>query len=272
MRANAFDGKTQVADLYRDTSRIQQRTSALHAAKISSSDVPDTIRSILERHAPKKSSVLDVGCGRGTTTVSLASELPNARVVAVDSSIALLGEVERRARSYGRRVQTVCGDFHALPFRQRSFDVALAAFCLYHSETPGAAVAEIARCVRRGGRIILITKSLDSYQELDELVAAADLDRAAVDRTSLYTTFHSENFENATSDGLDIERVIHEEHKFRFADLSHVARYLATSPKYAFEDGFKGSIETILAALRAHVPDHPIETNSIVTYVIGTPR
>jgi ubiquinone/menaquinone biosynthesis C-methylase UbiE len=272
MKANAFVGKIQVVGLYRDASRIRQRTSALHAAKISGSDVPDTIRSILERHAHKKSRVLDVGCGRGTRAVSLASNLPNARIVAVDSSIALLGEVEKRARGYGRRVQTVSGDFHALPFRQRSFDVALAAFCLYHSETPGAAVAEIARCVRREGRIILITKSLDSYQELDELVAAADLDRAAVDRASLYTTFHSENFEDATSDNLDIERVIHEEHKFRFADLSHVARYLATSPKYALEDGFKGSIESILAVLRANVAEHPIETNSIVTYVIGMPR
>ena len=41
-------------------------------------------------------------------------------------------------------------------------------------------VAEIARCLRPGGVAVLVTKSLDSYAELDHLVQAANLDPDAV--------------------------------------------------------------------------------------------
>ncbi len=219
--------------LYADVDRLARRTSTLHAAKISGPDATTTIADLAARVSPRGGVVCDIGCGRGTSTLALAARLAPRRLIALDRSMTLLDTVQRRAASAGCRVDTVCADFHELaPIPIASIDLAVAAFCLYHSLWPERVVAAIGERLTPSGHAVLVTKSADSYHEIDQLVASSELDPDAVRRPSLYATFHTANAETITATELKVERVIHQEHRFRFSGLDHVADYLSTSPKY----------------------------------------
>ena len=85
--------------------------------------------------------VLDLGAGTGVVgRAALAAGA--ARVVAADLAVAMLlrgGPVQH----------PVAADATALPFRDQTFDLVVAAFCLNHLSGPGAALRE-ARRVGRG--------------------------------------------------------------------------------------------------------------------------
>ena len=213
--------------------------------------------------------VADIGCGRGATTRMIIQRLPRARLVAVDTAPAMLAAVRRRLAS-ADGAGLVQGDFHRLPLASSSCDVTVAAFCVYHSRAPGEVVSEIARCLRPGGTAIVAVKSAGSYQELDRLVAAAGLDRQAMTRPSLYLAAHSGNVATLMSSRLHVQRVIHDTQRFVFADLGHLAEYLATSPKYGLEESMAGDAAAISTALRQRIADGPVTATSIVTYVTAT--
>lgn len=163
-----------------------------------------------------------------------------------------------------------CADFSCLPLADASCDLAVAAFCLYHAAGPGKVVGEITRCLRQGGTAILVTKSADSYRELDHLMADSGLDPCALARPSLYQAAHSGNLPDLAAEHLTVQRVIHETHRFAFNDLTHTAEYLATSPKYGLPARLAAEPEALAAALRERVDDQPVTTSSIVTYVVAT--
>ena len=150
--------------LYASADRIAQRTGALLRARVTGRHAGDVIAD-LAHQAVGTNDVLvaDLGCGRGTTTRMLADRLPAARVVAVDLSAALLAASKRRLAG-SSRAGTVRADFHRLPFPDDSCGLVVAAFCLYHSSSPGSVIREITRCLLPGGTAIFAVKSADSYR------------------------------------------------------------------------------------------------------------
>ncbi|WP_242454728.1 class I SAM-dependent methyltransferase [Bailinhaonella thermotolerans] len=245
---------------------MTSRTAALRNARVRGTPAEEVIAELARRQNPH-GLIADIGCGRGTTTLALARALPTCPVAAVDSSAPLLAQA--RSRTRGHRVQVVAGDFHALPLRTRSAALAVAAFCLYHSATPAAALSELRRCLRPGGVLIAATKSTTSYRELDQLIAASGLDPEAASRPSLYRTVHSGNLDQLVHAALTVRYIRHDEHVFRFDDLDQVAAYLATSPKYHLPSELLGHPEALTRALKNRLPNRPITTTSTVTYVIG---
>ncbi|MDI5964099.1 class I SAM-dependent methyltransferase [Streptantibioticus silvisoli] len=262
--------------LYGGADRLAARTSALGRAKVSGPPVPLTIARLAVAHSAADvplSRVADIGCGRGTSSRVLTEQLAPRRLVAVDASRAMIAAARRRVGvTPGTVTDFIQADFHNLPLRAGTYDLVSAAFCLYHSPRPAEVVAEFARILARRGVAILVTKSADSYRELDHLVAAAGLDQDAPRRGSLYAAAHSGNIATVTAGPLDVLLVEHEEHRFRFTDLVHVALYLATNPKYRFPPDLKGDPEAIAQALRRGRPDTPVTATSIVTYVVARPR
>lgn len=206
----------------------------------------------------------DIGCGRGTTTLQLVRRFPAARLVAADLSPPLLRTARQRLPL---GVTAVCADFQHLPFADASIDVAVAAFCLYHSLRPSRVVAEVARSLVAGGRAVLVTKSADSYHELDALVAASGLDPAARRRRSLYASFHSGNAARIVGRHLSVRRVVHQRHIFRFTDLAHLAAYLATTPKYQLPAEIAADPQGLAAALGSRPGQRTVTATSTVTYV-----
>lgn len=265
-RANPFTDARTTRALYAGADRLNQRSSALHAAKVSGPGAVSTIADLAETVTPPDATVVEIGCGQGQTTRRLGERLAPCRLVALDQSPALLAATRQNVS----RAEAVCGDFHRLPVAAATADLVVAAFCLYHSPHPEQVVAEIARCVAPRGAVILVTKSADSYAEIDHLIATSGLDPEAMQRPSLYTTFHSENAADTAACALRVEEIVRQRHVFRFADLDHLAAYLATSPKYRLPPELTGNPTWLAAALRTRVPDRPLTTTSTVAYVLGT--
>ena len=253
--------------LYSDAARLSRRTKALRAAKVAGSDVATIITRLLKPYLADGGTVLDVGCGRGTTTAWIAADLRPRRLIALDASAALLAVAASRAP----QAETVVADFHRLPFGNDQLDAAVAAFCLYHSTHPGEVIAEIARCLRPCGAAVLVTKSLDSYTELDEIIANAGLDPQASARPSLYSSFHSGNIEELVAQRFGTVAMHHEQHVFRFADFEHLGAYLATTPRYELGE-IAGDAAAITQALRQWRRDRPTIMRSTVSYAMAVKR
>lgn len=103
--------------------------------------------------------VLDVGCGPGTDTLPLAERVgPEGRVEGVDYDPAMVAEAERRAAGAGLagRVRHRVGDAAALPFGDAEFDAVRCERLLQHLPDPGAALAEMVRVTRPGGRVVAV--------------------------------------------------------------------------------------------------------------------
>ena len=77
------------------------------------------------------------------------------------------------ARSRG--VDARVGDVQEPPFEDASFDVVVAAWMLYHVPDLDRAVAELARVLRPGGRLVATTNAADHLQEMLELAGARRL-------------------------------------------------------------------------------------------------
>jgi len=100
--------------------------------------------------------VLDVGCGSGVVTRTLARKVaPSGRAVGVDTSPALLKVARELANEAGlsAAIEFKEGNCRALPFPDSSFDVAMAATTLSHVPDVGRAIAEMVRVTRPGGRV-----------------------------------------------------------------------------------------------------------------------
>jgi arsenite methyltransferase len=105
--------------------------------------------------AARGDRVLDAGCGPGFYSRELLDQVgPDGSVVGVDRSPQMLAVAERR--SAGRdNVTFQEGDATALPVESASFDRALCVQVLEYVEDVGAALAEMHRALRPGGRVVL---------------------------------------------------------------------------------------------------------------------
>jgi len=103
---------------------------------------------------PPGSRVLEVGCGTGAQTVSLARNSPGAHIVAFDHATASLARAIERARVAGlANVEFLHADLFALPFEPESFDHAFICFVLEHLSNPIAALQLVKRLLKSGGTV-----------------------------------------------------------------------------------------------------------------------
>ncbi|WP_271679013.1 ArsR/SmtB family transcription factor [Thermomonas mangrovi] len=96
--------------------------------------------------------VLDIASGDGVLAELLA---PHAgRYVCIDASQRVVAAASERLRRYPN-VEVREGDMHALPFAAASFDLVVLMHALTYADKPAQAVAEAARVLRPGGRLLL---------------------------------------------------------------------------------------------------------------------
>jgi SAM-dependent methyltransferase len=106
-------------------------------------------------HLLPPAEVVDIGCGEGYLTVEVARWA--RRVVAVDRSAAVL--TRAKALAGRRRAANIVfkrGELEKLPLDSASADVAILSQALHHAADPGQAMAEAARVLRPGGKVLVL--------------------------------------------------------------------------------------------------------------------
>jgi arsenite methyltransferase len=99
--------------------------------------------------------VLDVGCGPGFYCAELLEEVgPDGSVVGLDGSPAMLPLAARRCEGH-TNVEFREADATSLPVEDESFDAALCVQVLEYVEDVEAALAEMYRALRPGGRVVV---------------------------------------------------------------------------------------------------------------------
>jgi SAM-dependent methyltransferase len=162
-----FDDPAYVRTQYATEEGLEARRSIYRDT--TGPDARDVMFEAVAEVAPRR--VLEVGCGPGEAAERIAREL-GADVVAVDQSERMVELA--RARGVDARV----GDVQALDFPDGEFDCVLAAWMLYHVPEIDRALAEMARVLRPGGRLVAVTNAGDHLAELWGLVGIARIPHA----------------------------------------------------------------------------------------------
>jgi ubiquinone/menaquinone biosynthesis C-methylase UbiE len=112
-------------------------------------------RLILRFAGPLKGcSTLDVGCGDGALTRSLRQG-GAARVVGCDVDPRMIARAAATAAESGVQIVYALARAEQLPFPERSFDLVTAITVLAFISDPVAAVREMARVLKPGGRLVI---------------------------------------------------------------------------------------------------------------------
>jgi ubiquinone/menaquinone biosynthesis C-methylase UbiE/DNA-binding transcriptional ArsR family regulator len=107
----------------------------------------------------------DLGCGTGHVAAALAPYV--ARVVAVDRSGEMLQAARRRLREWPN-VEVKRGELESLPIADAELDAATLLLVLHHLPDPAAALAEAARVLKPGARLVIadmLPHDRDEYRQ-----------------------------------------------------------------------------------------------------------
>lgn len=136
-------------------------------------------------HPTPSDLILDACCGQGRHTVLLAAA--GLRVVGLDRSVALTRQAQTARRRERLRAHIVRGDLRQIPLRS-AFTIVLNLFnsfgYLDDPEDDRLALAEMARCLRSGGRFLMETRNKDFQRAsvpFSQVVRLADGERAVVE-------------------------------------------------------------------------------------------
>jgi ubiquinone/menaquinone biosynthesis C-methylase UbiE len=111
-------------------------------------------------------AVLDAGSGMGEATQMLAELVkPGGQAVGVDLSVELVERSRQRAEGTPN-LEFHVGSVTALPFSAAAFDAAYSERVFMHLGDPDAAMAELFRVLRPGGRLVIV--------DVDHTCAAVD--------------------------------------------------------------------------------------------------
>lgn len=100
---------------------------------------------------PRGSNWLDVGCGTGALCATILQYAEPAELLGIDRSSAYVSFAANRSRNVRTRFEV--GDAAALPVRDNAFDASVSGLMLNFIGEPRAAVREMARAARPGGKV-----------------------------------------------------------------------------------------------------------------------
>ncbi len=129
------------------------------------------------------SNVLDLGCGTGQLTLRLAEQFPDANIVGADLSNGMLERAAARLDAEGDSSPLhgfVRADAQRLPLVSGSFDIVTCTESFHWYSDQAAAVAELSRLIRPGGRLVIASIATVTGFADDAIERASELARRPI--------------------------------------------------------------------------------------------
>lgn len=117
---------------------------------------PEEVHIITRGHAPGR--ILDVGCGTGEISERLLELFPEASLLGIDLEPAHLERARQRSARFRGRAQFEKGDALELPLPDGTFDLVVCRHLVQAVPDPARVVRELARVVRRQGRLHVLAE------------------------------------------------------------------------------------------------------------------
>ncbi|MFO1027429.1 MAG: metalloregulator ArsR/SmtB family transcription factor [Acetobacteraceae bacterium] len=115
-------------------------------------------------------ALLDIGTGTGRVLELLALRVRQALGVDASRSMLALARSRLAGPDYGHCAVRLA-DMYRLPLASASFDIVVMQMVLHHAEDPGLVLAEAARVLRPGGRLLLIDLAEHDRKDLTDRLA-----------------------------------------------------------------------------------------------------
>jgi SAM-dependent methyltransferase len=133
----------------------RERLSRIIAALVWGADIRPFYASMgVIGEVPDGGVIVDVPCGAGVAFRGLRAD-QDVRYIAIDLSRRMLERARRRATRLGLgEIELVEGDAQSIPVDAASVELFLSYWGLHCFPNPAQAVAEAARCLRPGGRLV----------------------------------------------------------------------------------------------------------------------
>ena len=165
-----LEKNTKVANMWSSGGRAYDEVSQ---------GVSEGIRHCVTRLAPQEGErVLDIATGTGLTARHISRS--GANVTGTDIAQGLLDAASQLAEEEGLTIDWQLGDAEKLPFPDASFDAVASTFGIMFASNQEAAISELARVVRPGGRIAIAAWTPDSTAvKLRQVIAPFMLPRTA---------------------------------------------------------------------------------------------
>lgn len=158
-------------------------------------EIATFIQTLKEIELPDGASILDVGCGDGYTTVSVAEALPQFSFDGLDYSENMISLARDRVAEKGSplRVKFSVGDATNLTTvcGNRKYDAVMTDRCLINLESienQQRAIAEIAAVTRPGGYYLGIENFREGQDEMNRLRASVGLPEIPIRWHNLFFT------------------------------------------------------------------------------------
>lgn len=155
-------------------------------------------------------TVLDVACGPGLTSCAFAAMAES--VTGIDLTPAMIEQAELQASHRGlANVAFKVGDIGALPFPDDSFSIVFTRYSFHHLLDPAAALAEMARVCKRGGRVVVVDVYTTTSEQAEAYNTAERLrdpsHTRALDLAELLAMMRDAGLVDLTTDfyGLDVD-------------------------------------------------------------------
>lgn len=108
-------------------------------------------------------SVLEIGCGNGVDAAILAGMTgPTGRVIGIDVSSTMLTSARTRGCAGSTPAYVLC-DASNLAFPDGTFDAVRADRVLQHTKDPSAVIREMARVIRKAGKIVVFEPDWETF-------------------------------------------------------------------------------------------------------------
>jgi len=120
----------------------------------------ETVAILLRKNDLPPSNIIDLGCGTGATMQQLLAYFPKARItgVNIDEAQVRLAKAALTNAGLSARAAILHADFQATGLPAQSFEAAYAleTSCYGRGENKSAFLAEAARLLRPGGRLVVV--------------------------------------------------------------------------------------------------------------------